>query len=545
MRRYFLPVMLIFILLACSAFAESGTLSTGLTWSTKGTALTLSGEGKIPEFSRNSPAPWKDLDITTIKMDDRITSIGDYSFFGCSGLKSVEMSSALTYIGNHAFADCTSLQKIEIPASVKSFGGLVFDNCTSLTEAVFLCEPVRIMGNLFSKCPNVTVKGYERSKTQITVMKFNLKWESLGEYPDIQTVHLTPSDSLYRYIKDHTRIILADGVYTSNADISDLCDVIIEAEHPGKVEFLKRSDSIPVVKIQNSCFIELRGIIMGHISSSVADTQGGCGGGSIAAYSNMNAAQVVSVGSSEYVTIDQCDLWGCGLNAVYLTGSHDVSVKGSILRDCIYGAVYSQNSDATFESCVISGNAYHADYRTKPCIYHASNLLLSFINCIFLNNWNPILLNADDVAEFSNCFFYDNAWQNQEPKEYGVCLGGVIWQIENYKLSLRQDHKFEDGDVLISANGDIPDYSEYSLPWKRYQHTGNMHVDYVLPEDLTRIEDGAFSEIKDKVIRLPAEITYISPTAFDASVMLLVPENSQTATAAAGLGLTVVEEAGQ
>ena len=160
----------------------------------------------------------------------------------------------------------------------------------------------------------MTVKGYERSRSYLMARLHHYRWESLGESPELETVYLTPNDSIYQYAKrSHIRIILGDGIYKQNFTI-EACDICIEAEHPGKAELLSEIDSTPVIRIMNTGFVDLRGMILGHKNSSTEDTEGSCGAGIIPSYSNFNMAH---------------DLWGCGLNAVFL--SNTISLTRRIL----------------------------------------------------------------------------------------------------------------------------------------------------------------------------------------------------------------------
>ena len=63
-----------------------------------------------------------------------VTSIGDYAFFGCTGLTSVTIPNGVTSIGEWAFCWCWSLPSITFPSSVTSIGGTAFQGCYALTS---------------------------------------------------------------------------------------------------------------------------------------------------------------------------------------------------------------------------------------------------------------------------------------------------------------------------------------------------------------------------------------------------------------------------
>ena len=63
-----------------------------------------------------------------------VTSIGNYAFFGCSGLTSMEIPSSVTKIGDRAFSGCSGLTSMEIPSGVTSIGNYAFHKCSGLTS---------------------------------------------------------------------------------------------------------------------------------------------------------------------------------------------------------------------------------------------------------------------------------------------------------------------------------------------------------------------------------------------------------------------------
>lgn len=105
------------------------------------TIMKVGSSGAMEEFSGPNFQPWKDYRtfITSVVIEDGVTSIGDYAFDGCTGLTSVTIGSGVTTIGDYAFLGCNnaSLTSITIPASVTSIGQEAFEDCTNLATVTF------------------------------------------------------------------------------------------------------------------------------------------------------------------------------------------------------------------------------------------------------------------------------------------------------------------------------------------------------------------------------------------------------------------------
>jgi len=70
--------------------------------------------------------------LKTILLPNSIKSIGEYAFWGCSGLYNVTLPDSITSIGRSAFARCSRFTRIEIPNSVTSIGFNAFGDCRGL-----------------------------------------------------------------------------------------------------------------------------------------------------------------------------------------------------------------------------------------------------------------------------------------------------------------------------------------------------------------------------------------------------------------------------
>ena len=67
--------------------------------------------------------------IKKVVIGDAVTSIGDYSFEGCSSLVSITIGKSVSNIGSSAFSGCMNLTSIIIPNSVTAIGSYAFEDC--------------------------------------------------------------------------------------------------------------------------------------------------------------------------------------------------------------------------------------------------------------------------------------------------------------------------------------------------------------------------------------------------------------------------------
>ncbi|MBR6270875.1 MAG: leucine-rich repeat domain-containing protein, partial [Lachnospiraceae bacterium] len=101
--------------------------------------LTIYGQGGTRGYASKDLVPWYDYreEITSIVVEDGITSLGNYQFMGCENLTSVYLSNTLTFIGVNAFSTCSSLTEITIPATVTRILAYSFNKCRALETVTF------------------------------------------------------------------------------------------------------------------------------------------------------------------------------------------------------------------------------------------------------------------------------------------------------------------------------------------------------------------------------------------------------------------------
>lgn len=75
--------------------------------------------------------------VTSLTIENGVTSIGIYAFEGCTGLTELVIPNSVTSIGDCAFRECKALKTIYIPKSVTNIGSSIFEKCKTSNLVVF------------------------------------------------------------------------------------------------------------------------------------------------------------------------------------------------------------------------------------------------------------------------------------------------------------------------------------------------------------------------------------------------------------------------
>lgn len=106
--------------------------------------------------------------LHTLEFDDCVTSVGNYAFDACLGLKDLGSIKTVDYIGDSAFRG-TGLTSVDLTILGSNIGEECFTDCNELTEVKLKSD--YIGANMFASC-----KAYGMT----------VKWESAGEFSEIQ-----------------------------------------------------------------------------------------------------------------------------------------------------------------------------------------------------------------------------------------------------------------------------------------------------------------------------------------------------------------------
>ena len=152
-----------------------------------------------------------------------VTSIGSYSFCGCSGLSSVTIPNSVTSIGSFTFFGCSDLTSITIPNSVTSIGWSAFSGCSGLTSIDIPNSVTSIGDNPFSGCIALT---------SITVAGNNPKYDSRG---NCNAIIETASNTL---ISGCMNTVIPNSVTSIGVFAFSDCSGLTSFEIPNSVTFI-------------------------------------------------------------------------------------------------------------------------------------------------------------------------------------------------------------------------------------------------------------------------------------------------------------------
>ena len=171
-------------------------------------------------------------EVKDLVIPNSVECIGDFAFYGCTGLTSVTIPNSVTSIGYGAFIACSGLTSVTIPNSVTNIGECAFHGCTGLTSVAIGDSVTSIGYYAFRDCSELLdVYCYAEnvpSTENNNSTEFNI---FSGSYPIANATLYVPAASLESYkstspwsifgniVALPSEITLEDGVeYENNTD---------------------------------------------------------------------------------------------------------------------------------------------------------------------------------------------------------------------------------------------------------------------------------------------------------------------------------------
>ena len=120
-----------------------GTCGENAHWTLKDGLLTISGTGTM------TSAPWPKTNITSVIIEEGITTICESAFEDCENLTSVTIPSTVVTLGSRCFYGCKSLLSVDLPEGITTIPYEAFAYCWALTSLEIPQSVTTIGGKAF------------------------------------------------------------------------------------------------------------------------------------------------------------------------------------------------------------------------------------------------------------------------------------------------------------------------------------------------------------------------------------------------------------
>ncbi len=146
----------------------------GLSWAVEDGVLTISGNGEMANYLQGQ-SPWYDFrsEVTTIVVEDGVTSIGLWAFSGFDRVAHVRLPDSLTEVGAYAFCQCRSLEYVAFPVRLVRINAGAFMDCSALTGFRLYSQVTSIDNHAFCRCSSLTSVTLPNSVTQLGSSAFS------------------------------------------------------------------------------------------------------------------------------------------------------------------------------------------------------------------------------------------------------------------------------------------------------------------------------------------------------------------------------------
>ena len=180
----------------CNTVLEKGYtywIEDNLTWKLyEDGTLNISGTGAMKNYSysNNKSPACSNLSVTSIVIEEGVTSIGDYAFENCDNLTSITIPENVEIIGKGAFYSCDNLKDVTLQDGVKIIERTAFIWCGNLTNIVLPNSITSIGDWAFKDCTSLTSIKIPSSVTSIDDPFYNCS--------SLKTISLDCGSSLKR-----------------------------------------------------------------------------------------------------------------------------------------------------------------------------------------------------------------------------------------------------------------------------------------------------------------------------------------------------------
>jgi len=157
--------------------------------------------------------------LTSISIPSSVSRVEDYAFSGCSGLTNIIIPDSLTVIDWYVFSDCSNLKSISIPNSITKIDYHAFDGCGKLTSITIPDSVESISSEAFNNC---------NALTSINVSTGNINYKTIDgvlfNYDETKILKYPAGKTEIEYNIPENTIEISDNAFNMS---SKLINIII------------------------------------------------------------------------------------------------------------------------------------------------------------------------------------------------------------------------------------------------------------------------------------------------------------------------------
>ena len=173
--------------------------------------------------------------------------------------------------------------------------------------------------------------------------------------------------------------------YASNTDGNALqvrgCNNLTIRSARGTATLLATPRYVNVMEFIDCKDLKIENIVMGHTQDGYCDKG------------------VLELDRCNHVTINDCDLYGCGTEGFVIDCCNDVTVNRTTVHDCTYHTMHIfRSNQVRFNDCIFRDNREY----DQLCVSNCNDIV--FTGCLFDNLQGPLFA-LDDYVNFYSCSF--------------------------------------------------------------------------------------------------------------------------------------------
>ena len=439
---------------------ECGAQGNNLTWTLYDNGeLVISGTGDMADYQALG-TPWGKhrTSITSVTIEEGVTSVVTYAFSLCSALTSVTIPNSVTSISDGAFRGCSALTSVAIPSSVTSINDGAFLGCSALTSVAIPSSVTSIGGSAFQGCSALTSVTIPNSVTSI-------------------------GNSAFRGCSALTSVAIPSSVTSIGNSAFSGCSLLTSIAIPASVTSVREGafsdsgiESITVVegnrkyRAENSALIDRETDTLLTVAPAITGDY-------------VIPMGVRSIGVSAFQNYK-------ALTSVTISASV-MSIGNQAFYDC--GALTSVTISASMKN--IGGSAFSYCDKLTDIYYNGTE-----------ERWSAINIADDNECLTKATIHFTGVRQIVGSGSCGAQGDNLAWTL------------YDDGELVISGAGDMADYQSAGSPWYKYCA---IITSVTISEGVTSIGDRAFSGCYAlTTAEIPQGVTSIGDDAFNSCIAL-------------------------